>query len=891
MDAFDLHYHRLEIWNLLAKELELNASDTLDSILTELRSIERYWAFPGPEVLDKIATYYEQDSIYRLGQLVTNIISMLSSQSYRYRTFAPFSTPLSLLDKPILVESPDTPPDTFSERPKRPYFEVLIVHTDHSAYETRFRKTLHELQGEHDEFLYEPIFVTSAGDALTAVMCNPMIQACVIFENIGPDDPTCHVLAQDYRKFLPAYETPHLAHSTAALGKVLRDLRPELDLYYMAETASHQLDETIRSRFDRVFHASSVLQDLHAHLLNGIRERFSTPFFHALQAYSRKPTGVFHALPISRANSLHDSAWTQDMLHFYGRNIFMAETSATLGGLDSLLDPKGCLKQSIELAARTFSADKTYFVTNGTSTANKIVLQATLCPGDIVLLASESHKSIPYGLLLCDVIPIFLESYPICTHDLSGAVSCDRIKDVLLDLKRQGLLSRVKLISLTNSTFDGILYNVKKFMMEILAIKPDIIFHWDEAWFAYGGFNPLYHHRTAMNSTNRLKQQFKDPAYQAFFDVWNARFSQLDPTSRSTWDQPLFPDPSQVKLRVYVTQSTHKTLSAFRQGSMIHIIDDAFEAPRFVESYRMHTSTSPNYQILASLDIGRRQVALDGFELVKKAVYIASKIRCSIRESETLQRYFTLLEDHDLVPEAHFSRDCVKAPSGEYARLFSRWQDQDFVVDPTRITLDIRKTGMSGPSFRELLATRYNLQVNKTSRFTVLFIVNIGSNQASAEYLVRILREIAATLSTAPADHSAAALHTAALSQSRKFYSAFRAFGTESWQGVYLRDAYYQAYQTDATEHILLDQDALLIPFGDAPLISAGFVTPYPPGYPILVPGQIVTLDILEYLMSLQTPEIHGYIPSEGLKVFKPSYLATLKQKVESNAIITPISS
>ena len=83
------------------------------------------------------------------------------------------------------------------------------------------------------------------------------------------------------------------------------------------------------------------------------------------------------------------------------------------------------------------------------------------------------------------------------------------------------------------------------------------------------------------------------------------------------------PDPEKVKIRVYSTQSTHKTLSSFRQGSMIHIYDEEFEKKTedsFHEAYMTHTSTSANYQILASLDVGRRQVVFEGFELVKKVL-------------------------------------------------------------------------------------------------------------------------------------------------------------------------------------------------------------------------------------------------------------------------------
>ena len=102
---------------------------------------------------------------------------------------------------------------------------------------------------------------------------------------------------------------------------------------------------------------------------------------------------MFHALPISQGKSIVNSHWIRDMVSFYGLDIFMAETSATTGGLDSLLEPIGPLRDAQLLAAEAFGSRQTYFVTNGTSTANKIVVQALLAPGDIALVDRNCHQS------------------------------------------------------------------------------------------------------------------------------------------------------------------------------------------------------------------------------------------------------------------------------------------------------------------------------------------------------------------------------------------------------------------------------------------------------------------------------------------------------------------
>ena len=208
--------------------------------------------------------------------------------------------------------------------------------------------------------------------------------------------------------------------------------------------------------------------------------------------YSRKPTGVFHAMPISRGNSIFRSKWLQDFGEFYGRNIFLAETSATTGGLDSLLQPTGPLKKAQELASKAYGSQYTFFATNGTSTANKIVLQALVEPNDLILIDRDCHKSHHYGLVLSGALPVYLDSYPVPEYSMYGAVPLEEIKEKLFALKEAGRLHKVKMLLLTNCTFDGIVYNVQKVMEEVLAIKPDMIFLWDEAWFAFAGFTPIY---------------------------------------------------------------------------------------------------------------------------------------------------------------------------------------------------------------------------------------------------------------------------------------------------------------------------------------------------------------------------------------------------------------
>ena len=137
------------------------------------------------------------------------------------------------------------------------------------------------------------------------------------------------------------------------------------------------------------------------------------------------------------------------MGHFYGTNLFMAETSTTSGGLDSLLEPTGTIKAAHEKAARAFGSDHTYFVTNGTSTANKIVVQALCAPGDVVLVDRNCHKSHHYGMVLSGAQPYYIDAYPLKEFSMYGGVPLKSIKKALLDMKSEGKLDKARMVLMT----------------------------------------------------------------------------------------------------------------------------------------------------------------------------------------------------------------------------------------------------------------------------------------------------------------------------------------------------------------------------------------------------------------------------------------------------------
>ena len=598
-------------------------------------------------------------------------------------------------------------------------------------------------------------------------------------------------------------------------------------------------------------------------------------------------------MPISRGKSIVKSNWIRDMGDFYGMNIFLAETSATSGGLDSLLDPHGPIKKAQEKASRAFGSRHTFFATNGTSTCNKIVVQALVQPGYIVLVDRDCHKSHHYGMVLSGAHVVYLDSYPLSQYSMYGAVPLKEIKHRLLELKAAGKLDRVKMLLLTNCTFDGIVYNVERVMEECLAIKPDLVFLWDEAWFAFARFGPAYRQRTGMNAANTLRVRMKSESYRKRYEAWKAEVAHLDPDDPEVWvNQRLMPDPDTARIRVYKTQSTHKTLTSLRQGSMIHVNDQDYKSKveeAFHEAYMTHTSTSPNYQILASLDVGRRQVELEGFELVQKQVEAAMALREKLTTHPLLKKYFKILTVGDLVPEEYRESGITSYYDAEHGwnDIWDAWASDEFTLDATRLTLLVGGTGLDGDTFKnEILMDRYGIQINKTSRNTVLFMTNIGTTRSSAAYLIEVLVQIARDLDESHDDSSAAERRVfdakvKSLTQDlpplpdfSRFHDAFRPDPSSTTPEGVMRRAYFLSYTEENCEYLGLNDGGINAAMESGrEVVSAGFITPYPPGFPILVPGQVVSSDILTFMRALDVKEIHGFRPELGLRVFTQDVL------------------
>ncbi|HMK22298.1 MAG TPA: hypothetical protein VK466_08175, partial [Terriglobales bacterium] len=590
------------------------------------------------------------------------------------------------------------------------------------------------------------------------------------------------------------------------------------------------------------------------------------------------------------------SNWIRDMGEFYGANLFLAESSATTGGLDSLLEPTGNIKVAQEKAARAFGGDRSFLVTNGTSTANKIVHQALLMPGDIVLIDRDCHKSHHYGLVLAGAQPLYIDAFPLSQYSMYGSLAIKPIKKALLQLKAEGKLDRAKLIVLTNCTFDGHVANVKQTMLECLAIKPDLCFLWDEAWFGFARFSPFLRRRTAMGAASEIREMMRDPEYRKRYEKFKSEVGKLDPKNARLLNMHLLPDPDKVRVRVYQSESVHKSMSALRQGSIIVVADQDFHKVEasFKEAFFTHTSTSPNLQIIASLDVARRQMELEGYELVSRATQLAIEMRREINNHPLISKYFRAATPAEMIPAEYRKSGFTDwgAPGWKMTDTIGALDNDEFYLDPTRITLLCGSAGYDGTQFKAILSNDHDIQINKTSRNSVLVQVNINNTRSDLAHLIKALTDMARQIDKrleegGAAEQAAFKARVKSLVEDvpdlpdfQRFHDAFRDNPKSATQEGHMREAYFMAYEAQNREYIKLFSKEIDNRLVKGPeLVSAKFVIPYPPGFPIMVPGQVITKEIVTFMRKLDVKEIHGYNAAAGLELLKPEVLGKTKGK------------
>ncbi|CAO3360627.1 aminotransferase class I/II-fold pyridoxal phosphate-dependent enzyme [Azospirillum melinis] len=456
------------------------------------------------------------------------------------------------------------------------------------------------------------------------------------------------------------------------------------------------------------------------------RPAVETPLADALLAASAGTRASFHALPIGRRASIRTSPLAPSFDALFGSGLY-SETTITAPPLDTFFFPHRSLARAEELAARAFGATGTLFVTVGTTASNQIALEALVTKPDARVLADKgTHQSIHFALSDKHAAVDYIEPRVFCEHSERAALALSDIVDRAAAAERAR--APYDLLVLNGQSYDGVVYDIPAILAALAEASPSLtdIFI-DEAWGAWSYFHESTRVRTALHARSTV------PALERF--------------------------------NVVATHSAHKSLSALRQASLIHYAGDPALGERLrLARYRHHT-TSPNQQILASLDLARAQMELEGDALVERSLRLARLVADSVAA------------DPDL---GAFSVNAAAPPAALAGHV---------AIDPTKLSLRVSGLSIGAPELRERLYSQHALYVNRCTPTSLLLNIHIGVLEEDVLALLDALRAIQRSLRPPPAERR----------------------------------------------------------------ISTSFIIPYPPGVPLIVPGEEIGDDTLRRIEAVQS--------------------------------------
>lgn len=730
-------------------------------------------------------------------------------------------------------------------------FPVLIVHRDIKADTVagdRVREIAREL--EQDGFT---ILSTASSAEGRIVASTHHGLACVLVAAEG------------------AGENKHLLQDMVELIRVARVRAPKLPIFALGEqvTIEHAPAEAMAD-LNQLRGILYLFEDTVPFLARQVAraarnylDDLLPPFFKALVQHTADSNYSWHTPGHGGGVAYRKSPVGQAFHQFFGENTLRSDLSVSVPELGSLLDHTGPLAEAEARAARNFGADHTYFVINGTSTANKIVWHSMVGRDDLVLVDRNCHKSILHSIIMTGAIPLYLSPE---RNELGiiGPIPLSEFTREAIQAKidasplARGREPKVKLAVITNSTYDGLCYNAE-LIKQTLGDSVEVL-HFDEAWFAYAAFHEFYVGRYGMGTSP---------------------------------DGPL----------VFSTHSTHKLLAAFSQASMIHVQDGGkrqLDRDRFNEAFMMHISTSPQYSIIASLDVASAMMeGPAGRSLIQETFDEALSFRralANLRQSLTAEDWWfsiwqpPLAEGTDRVA----TQDWVLAPQADW-HGFGDIVDDYVLLDPIKVTLvtpgltaggALSERGIPAAVVGKFLWER-GLVVEKTGLYSFLVLFSMGITKGKWSTLLTELLEFKRH-------------YDANLPLSEALPSIAKEGGTR-YQGLGLRDLCDQlhgCYRENATAKALKRMYTVLPEIAIKPAdaynqlvrgeveavpidqlegrIAAVMLVPYPPGIPLIMPGErftAATRSIIDYLAFARTfdrsfpgfdADVHGLQHQDG---------------------------
>lgn len=582
------------------------------------------------------------------------------------------------------------------------------------------------------------------------------------------------------------------------------------------------------------------------------------PFFAALVKYVQESKYAWHTPGHMGGVAFLKSPIGQLFYDFYGEPVFRSDLSISVPELGSLMEHSGVNGVAEQQAAATFGADLTYFVTNGTSTSNKVVVMGTVTQGDVAIVDRNCHKSLQHALTMANVIPIYFKptrnAYGIIGGIPSKEFTDESIRQKIAAcplIQDKGIVPKLAVV--TNSTYDGLVYNVNQ-IKDLLANAKIPVLHFDEAWFPYAKFNPIYAGKFAMSDYHH----------------------DYHPT-------------------VFATQSTHKLLAAFSQASMVHLKKGNYKIdPDLLnETFMMHTSTSPQYSIIASLDVATKMMSGHyGYRLTSESITEAVafrqeffKVRKNILASKN-DWFFKLWQPYAVTKiklthdDHHYLQLTEKDAENWQLKPNDAWHgfgnvDKNFLyLDPIKVTILTPGINQQGQleefGIPAAIVSKYFMNKGvvdeKTAFYSLLFLFSIGVNKSKSMTLLSdlvtfkdafdnntplelifpdLIMSHKARYQNLTLPDLAAEMHQY-LRQQDASQVLMEAFDVLPEQVITPNEAYQHIVRGNTEEVFLDDLTGRII---------LTMVAPYPPGIPVVMPGERLdtnTQVIINYLKLLE---------------------------------------
>lgn len=736
-----------------------------------------------------------------------------------------------------------------------------------------FTMALQRLSQDIEAYGYEVVYAQTAEDALA--------------------------LAQTKRDFV-AYgicwdqpdSTPELRSHAQNLIEIIRSRNPHVPIFLAADKTDVQKLPLVVSGQSHEF--IYVLSDTAAFIAKRIhlaaRQYIKTllpPYFGTLKNFTEDGDYYWDCPGHMGGAAYFKHPVGAEFIKFFGENMMRADIGVATSEMGDYLEHVGVPKASEDKAAALFGADWSFYCVGGSSTSNRIVTQAAIGAGEITIVDRNCHKSLNHGLTLAHAHPVYLKPYR-NGYGMIGPIPPARMKKTFVQkliknspLAQRAIDQNASYAVVTNCTYDGFCYDVKQVVEALGASAPRL--HFDEAWYAYAKFHPLYAGRFAMDE------------------------------SVGTDDAPT----------IFAVQSTHKMLPSLSMASMIHIK----KSPRaeidyhdFNDAFMMHGTTSPYYPIIASMDVAVSMMSGEsGPSLMQEAIEDAIAFRkamVSIKR-QLLEKegkagwFFDVFQPREVnSPTSKKRYSFEDAPVALLSQTAACWtlkagdswhgfadkdiEDANCMLDPVKVTIttpgitpsgQLEENGIPAYIVSKFLDSR-RTEIARTGDYTLLILFSVGTTKGKWSSLIASLLEfkrlydngakIAEAMPELVADEPAYADLT------------LKQLCDQMHKRV--RDLAIPQRLEDA---VSLDPEPVLTPaeafqkvvrYKAEPVrisafagrIAASMLVPYPPGIPVLMPGERLPSGknaIVDYLLALQEfgksfpgfeHEVHGIHADEN---------------------------